>query len=128
MSWRSKRSSSMARPSAAGRTHEERAPTHCARLPGLARGRRRGRVGPIRLAIAWRAIARRAASDPRFDRAAARWFGRLLTETPAGLRDARIALALVERLPAGQDALHALVGADDRAGTWPVNQRAMTGL
>jgi hypothetical protein len=46
--------------------------------------------------------------DPRFDRAAARWVGRLLTETPAGLRDARLALALIEQLPAGQDALHGL--------------------
>jgi hypothetical protein len=48
------------------------------------------------------------AGDPRFDRAAARWVGRLLTETPAGLRDARFAIALVERLPAGRDALHGL--------------------
>jgi hypothetical protein len=46
--------------------------------------------------------------DPRFDRAAARWIGRLLTETPAGLSDARFALALVERLPSCRDALHAL--------------------
>jgi hypothetical protein len=36
--------------------------------------------------------------DPRFERAAARWVGRLLTETPARLSDARFALALVERL------------------------------
>jgi hypothetical protein len=48
------------------------------------------------------------AGDPRFDRAATRWVGRLLTETPTGLRDARFALALVERLPAGRDALHGL--------------------
>ena len=46
--------------------------------------------------------------DPRFDRAAARWVGRLLTETPAGLGDARYALALVERLPECRDALHGL--------------------
>ena len=46
--------------------------------------------------------------DPRFDRAAARWVGRLLTETPAGLVDARFALALVERLPRCRDALHGL--------------------
>jgi hypothetical protein len=46
--------------------------------------------------------------DARFDRAAARWIGRLLTETPAGLSDARFALALVERLPGCRDALHAL--------------------
>ena len=47
-------------------------------------------------------------NDPRFDRAAARWVGRLLTETPAGLSDARFALALVERLPGCRDALHGL--------------------
>ncbi len=47
-------------------------------------------------------------SDPRFDRAAARWVGRLLTETPAGLSDARFALALVERLPCCREALHGL--------------------
>lgn len=48
------------------------------------------------------------AGDARFDRAATRWVGRLLVETPAGLTDARLALALVERLPAGRDALHGL--------------------
>lgn len=48
------------------------------------------------------------AGDPRFDRAAARWVGRLLIETPAGLGDARYALALVERLPLCRDALHEL--------------------
>ena len=53
-------------------------------------------------------VALAHAGDPRFDRAAARWVGRLLTETPAGLREARFALALVERLPLGQDALHGL--------------------
>jgi hypothetical protein len=37
--------------------------------------------------------------DPRFDRAAARWVGRLLAETPIGLADGRYVLALVERLP-----------------------------
>jgi HEAT repeat protein len=46
--------------------------------------------------------------DPRFDRAAARWVGRLLAEHPLGLRDARYALALVERLPACREALHRL--------------------
>jgi hypothetical protein len=46
--------------------------------------------------------------DPRFERAAARWVGRLLTETPADLSDARFALALVERLPRCRDALHGL--------------------
>ena len=46
--------------------------------------------------------------DARFDRAAARWVGRLLLETPAGLGDARFALAMVERLPACRDALHKL--------------------
>jgi hypothetical protein len=53
-------------------------------------------------------VALAHAGDPRFDRAAARWVGRLLTETPAELRDARYALALVEQLPAGRDTLHAL--------------------
>lgn len=43
--------------------------------------------------------------DPRFDRAAARWVGLLLTEQRLGLADARFALALVERLPAGVEAL-----------------------
>ena len=46
--------------------------------------------------------------DSRFERAAARWVGRLLTETPAELSDARFALALVERLPSCRDALHGL--------------------
>jgi len=44
--------------------------------------------------------------DPRFERAAARWVGRLLTETPGDLSGARFALALVERLPECRDALH----------------------
>jgi hypothetical protein len=43
--------------------------------------------------------------DPRFERAAVRWVGRLLLETPTTLRDARFALVLVERLPDGKDAL-----------------------
>ncbi|MEA2187058.1 MAG: hypothetical protein QOK16_2069 [Solirubrobacteraceae bacterium] len=47
-------------------------------------------------------------SDPRVDRAASHRVGRLLTETPAGLGDARFALALVERLPRCQKALHEL--------------------
>jgi hypothetical protein len=65
--------------------------------------------------------------DPRFDRAAARWVGRLLTETPTGLRDARSALALVERLPVGQDALHGLARrAADRAARGPVIDRSIT--
>jgi hypothetical protein len=37
-----------------------------------------------------------AENDPRFDRAAARWVGRLLAETPIGLADGRYAIALVE--------------------------------
>lgn len=49
-----------------------------------------------------------ADKDPRFDRAAARWVGRLLIETPVGLGDVRFALAMVERLPACRDALHKL--------------------
>jgi hypothetical protein len=47
-------------------------------------------------------IRRRAVTDN------ARWIGRLLVETPAGLRDARYALALVEQLPRCRDALHGL--------------------
>jgi hypothetical protein len=35
--------------------------------------------------------------DPRFDRAASRWVGRLLAERSLSLADARYALALVER-------------------------------
>ena len=46
--------------------------------------------------------------DPQFERASARWVGRLLSETPAGLSDARFALALVERLPSCRDALSGL--------------------
>jgi hypothetical protein len=42
---------------------------------------------------------------PRFDRAATRWIGRLLAERPLGLADARFALVLVERLPAGHETL-----------------------
>jgi hypothetical protein len=46
-----------------------------------------------------------AENDQRFDRAAARWVGRLLAETPTGLADARFVLALVERLPQGAETL-----------------------
>jgi HEAT repeat protein len=46
--------------------------------------------------------------DPRFDRAAARWVGRLLAENPLGLADGRYALALVERLPSGVESLRRL--------------------
>ena len=46
--------------------------------------------------------------DPRFDRAATRWVGRLLAENPLGLRDARYAITLVERLPECREALHRL--------------------
>jgi hypothetical protein len=44
-----------------------------------------------------------AENHPRFDRAAARWVGRLLAEMPIGLADARFVLALVERLPHGAE-------------------------
>ena len=44
--------------------------------------------------------------DPRFDRAAARWVGRLMAETSINLRDARFALAMVERLPDCEQALY----------------------
>jgi hypothetical protein len=46
-----------------------------------------------------------AEKDPRFDRAAARWVGRLLSETPIGLADGRYAIALVERLPQGAETI-----------------------
>jgi hypothetical protein len=47
--------------------------------------------------------------DPRFDRAAAWWVGRLLTETPPmSLQDARFALTLVEQLPACAQTLRRL--------------------
>jgi len=46
--------------------------------------------------------------DPRFDRAAARWVGRLLVECHLDLRDARYAIILVERLPSGREALRRL--------------------
>jgi hypothetical protein len=42
---------------------------------------------------------------PAFERAAVRWVGRLLAERPLRLADARFALALVERLPDGFEAL-----------------------
>jgi hypothetical protein len=47
--------------------------------------------------------------DPRFDLAAARWIGRLLTETPPmTLKEARWALAMVEQLPRCRESLHRL--------------------
>jgi hypothetical protein len=50
-----------------------------------------------------------AENDPRFDRAATRWVGRLLTETPPmNLQDARFALTLVEQLPACAETLRRL--------------------
>ena len=48
------------------------------------------------------------AGDPRFDRAAARWVGRLLAEQPLGLADGRWALTLVERLPDDAEPLRLL--------------------
>jgi hypothetical protein len=48
------------------------------------------------------------AGHPAFDRAAARWVGRLIAEQPLSLSDARYALALVERLPACAEALRRL--------------------
>jgi hypothetical protein len=45
--------------------------------------------------------------DPRFDRAAARWIGRLLTETPPmTLTEARWVIAMVEQLPRCRESLH----------------------
>jgi hypothetical protein len=47
--------------------------------------------------------------DPRFEKAAARWIGRLLTETPPlTLREARWAIAMVEPLPACRESLSRL--------------------
>jgi hypothetical protein len=46
-----------------------------------------------------------AEKDPRFDRAAARWVGRLLSEAPISLADGRYAIALVERLPQGAETI-----------------------
>jgi hypothetical protein len=44
--------------------------------------------------------------DPRFERAAARWVGRLLIETPPlTLHEARWVIAMVERLPRCQGPL-----------------------
>lgn len=45
--------------------------------------------------------------DPRFPKAAARWVGRLLTETPPmTLDEARWVVAMVEQLPRCRDSLH----------------------
>jgi hypothetical protein len=47
--------------------------------------------------------------DPRFERAAARWIGRLLTETPPmTLTEARWAVAMVEQLPRCRESLSRL--------------------
>ena len=47
--------------------------------------------------------------DPRFEKAAARWIGRLLTETPPmTLKEARWAIAMVEQLPRCRESLHRL--------------------
>jgi hypothetical protein len=45
--------------------------------------------------------------DPRFERAAARWIGRLLVETPpVTLKEARWVIAMVEQLPRCRESLH----------------------
>ena len=47
--------------------------------------------------------------DPRFERSAARWIGRLLTETPpTTLKEARWAIAMVEQLPRCRESLNRL--------------------
>jgi hypothetical protein len=49
------------------------------------------------------------AGDPRFERSAARWIGRLLTETPPmTLAEARWAIAMVEQLPRCRESLQRL--------------------
>jgi hypothetical protein len=46
-------------------------------------------------------------ADPRFDKAAARWIGRLLLETPPlTLAELRWVVAMIERLPRCYEALH----------------------
>ena len=46
-------------------------------------------------------------ADPRFDKAAARWIGRLLVETPPmSLKEARWVIAMVEQLPRCRESLH----------------------
>jgi hypothetical protein len=49
-----------------------------------------------------------AERDPRFDRAAAKWIGRLLVERPMTMADARWAIALVEQLPDCKTTLYRL--------------------
>jgi hypothetical protein len=45
--------------------------------------------------------------DPRFEPGAARWIGRLLTETPPmTLKEARWVIAMVEQLPRCRESLH----------------------
>jgi hypothetical protein len=45
--------------------------------------------------------------DPRFERSAARWVGRLLIETPPmTLKEARWVMAMVEQLPRCRESLH----------------------
>jgi hypothetical protein len=47
--------------------------------------------------------------DPRFDKPAARWIGRLLLETPPmTLKEARWVIAMVEQLPRCWESLHRL--------------------
>jgi hypothetical protein len=50
-------------------------------------------------------IVMAARGDARFDRAAARFAGRVITETRLGLSEARYVLALVEALPRSPDAV-----------------------
>jgi hypothetical protein len=71
--------------------------------------RRRPSCRPSGLTMRWRSspLLRRPVTRGLIGRRP-RWVGRPLIETSAGLRDARFALALVERLPVGQDALHGL--------------------
>jgi hypothetical protein len=46
-------------------------------------------------------------AGPRFEKAAARWIGRLLVETPPlTLKEARWVVAMVEQLPRCRESLH----------------------
>ena len=69
--------------------------------------------GSTQAGIGWAAatleilILMAAENDPRFDRAAARWVGRLLSETPPMTpKELRWVVAMVEQLPRCRESLH----------------------
>ena len=76
---------------------------------GCRPGRAARPLPQLRLADALEVLVLLARTNhPRFDQAASRWVGRLPVEDRIGLRDARFARAMVERLPQCRDALHRL--------------------